>query len=151
MMMSRRYSVCPCRRLCRDRRSRPSHCKTLPVKVKPAEAGRLELEHKIVKLGRRLDEVVAIDFFGASGREAASGLIAEIESRSRGNKANPSQTRMDREKLRGKIWVTHKGIHIDRMASAWLAAVSFMRRPNSSLYPPKAISRWSHSFSPYNE
>ncbi|HET9883153.1 MAG TPA: hypothetical protein VFS81_15460, partial [Candidatus Binatia bacterium] len=74
-MMSRRYSVCPCRRLCRDRRSRPSHCKTLPVKVKPAEAGRLELEHKIVKLGRRLDEVVAIDFFGASGREAASGLM----------------------------------------------------------------------------
>ncbi|HEU4638547.1 MAG TPA: hypothetical protein VFS84_06815, partial [Candidatus Binatia bacterium] len=49
--------------------------KTLPVKVKPAEAGRLELEHKIVKLGRRLDEVVAIDFFGASGREAASGLM----------------------------------------------------------------------------
>jgi hypothetical protein len=27
---------------------------------------------------------------------------------------------MDREKLRGKIWVTRKGIHIDRMASAWL-------------------------------
>ena len=27
---------------------------------------------------------------------------------------------MDREKLRGKIWVTHKGIQIDRMASAWL-------------------------------
>ena len=49
--------------------------KTLPVKVKPAEAGRLEQEHKIFKLGRRLDEVVAIDFFGASGREAASGLM----------------------------------------------------------------------------
>jgi hypothetical protein len=64
--------------------------------------------------------VVAIDFFDASGREAVSGLISEIESRSRGKKAKPSQTRMDREKLRGKIWVTRKGIHIDRMASAWL-------------------------------
>jgi hypothetical protein len=64
--------------------------------------------------------VVAIDFFGASGREAASGLVSEIESRTRGNKARPSQTRIDREKLRGKIWVTRKGIHIDRMASAWL-------------------------------
>jgi hypothetical protein len=94
--------------------------KTLPLKVKPAEAGRLKLEHEIGKLGRRLDEVVAIDFFGASGREAASGLLSEIESRTRGNKANPSQTRIDRGKLRGKIWITRKGIHIDRMASAWL-------------------------------
>ena len=94
--------------------------KTLPVKVKPAQSQRLELEHEIVKLRRRFDEVVAIDFFGASGREAVSGLISEIESRIRGNKAKPSQTRMDREKLKGKIWVTRKGIHIDRMASAWL-------------------------------
>ena len=94
--------------------------KTLPVKLKFAETHRLELEHEIVKLRRRFDEVVAIDFFGASGREAASGLISEIESRTRGNKARPSQTIIDREKLRGKIWVTRKGIHIDRMASAWL-------------------------------
>jgi hypothetical protein len=93
--------------------------KTLPVKLKP-ETHRLELEHEIVKLRRRFDDVVAIDFFGASGREAASGLLSEIESRTRGNKARPSQTRIDREKLRGKIWVTRKGIHIDRMASAWL-------------------------------
>jgi hypothetical protein len=94
--------------------------KTLPVKVKPAETYRLGLEHQIVKLRRRFDEVVAIDFFDPSGREAVSGLISEIESRTRGKKAKPSQTRMDREKLRGKIWVTRKGIHIDRMASAWL-------------------------------
>jgi hypothetical protein len=93
--------------------------KTLPVKLKP-ETHRLELEHEIVKLRRRFDDVVAIDFFGASGREAASGLLSEIESRTRGNKARPSQTRIDRQKLRGKIWVTRKGIHIDRMASAWL-------------------------------
>ena len=93
--------------------------RTLPVKLKP-EAHRLELEHEIVKLRRRFDEVVAIDFFGASGREAASGLISQIESRTHGNKARPPQTRTDREKLRGKIWVTRKGIHIDRMASAWL-------------------------------
>jgi hypothetical protein len=94
--------------------------KTLPVKVKPAEADRLELEHEIVKLRRRLDEVVAIDFFGAPGREAANGLISEIELRSRGNKGRPSQTKIDREKLRRKIWVTRKGIHVDRIASAWL-------------------------------
>ena len=68
--------------------------KTLPVKVKPAEAGRIQLEHEIVKLRKRFDEVVAIDFFGAFGREAASGLISEIEARICGNKATPSRTRI---------------------------------------------------------
>ena len=95
--------------------------KTLPVKVKPAEARRVQLEHEIVRLRKRFDDLIAIDFFGAPGREAASGLVSGIEARIRGNKAAaPSQTRMDREKLRGKIWVTRKGIHVDRMASAWL-------------------------------
>jgi hypothetical protein len=95
--------------------------KTLPVKVKPTEARRVQLEHEIVKLRNRFDDVIAIDFFGAPGREAASGLVSGIEARIRGNKAAvPSHTRMEREKLRGKIWVTRKGIHVDRMASAWL-------------------------------
>jgi hypothetical protein len=95
--------------------------KTLPVKVKPAEARRLQLEHEIAKLRKRFDEVIAIDFFGAPGREAASGLLGGIEARIPGNKAAAGfQTIMDREKLIGKIWVTRRGIHVDRMASAWL-------------------------------
>ena len=95
--------------------------KTLRVKVKPAEPRRLQLEHEIVRLRKRFDDVIAIDFFGAPGREAASGLVSGIEARIRGNKATAySQTRMDREKLTDKIWVTRKGIHVDRMASAWL-------------------------------
>ena len=95
--------------------------KTLLVKVKPAEPRRLQLEHEIVRLRKRFDDVIAIDFFGAPGREAASGLVSGIEARIRGNKATAySQTRMDREKLTDKIWVTRKGIHVDRMASAWL-------------------------------
>ena len=36
--------------------------KTLPVKVKPAEANRIQLEQEIVKLRKRFDEVIAIDF-----------------------------------------------------------------------------------------
>jgi hypothetical protein len=95
--------------------------KTLPAKVKPDEERRPQLEHDIARLRRRFNEVVAIDFFGAPGREAASGLVSGIEARIRGNKvAAASQMTMDREKLRGKIWVTRKGIHVDRMASAWL-------------------------------
>jgi hypothetical protein len=67
-------------------------------KVKPDEERWPQLEHDIVRLRRRLNEVVVIDFFGAPGREVASGLVLGIEARIRGNKAAaPSQTRTDRE------------------------------------------------------
>jgi hypothetical protein len=95
--------------------------KTLPAKVRPDEERRPQLELDIVRLRKRFNEVVAIDFFGAPSREAASGLVSGIEARIRGNKgAASSQTRTNHENLRGKIWVTRKGIHVDRMASAWL-------------------------------
>ena len=94
---------------------------TLPTKGKVDEQRSPQLEHDISRLKRRFDEVVAIDFFGAPGREAASGLVSGIEARIRGNKAGAAfQRRTDRKNLRGKIWVTRKGIHVDRMASAWL-------------------------------
>jgi hypothetical protein len=97
--------------------------KTQPTKAKPDEKHRPQLELEVTRLRRRFDEIVAIDFFGAPGREAAAGLIAGIEARLRGNrdrlpwadaKATPLGT------LQGKTWVTRKGLHVDRMASAWL-------------------------------
>jgi hypothetical protein len=95
----------------------------LPKKSKMAEERRPQFELDLTRLKRRLNEVVAIDFFGAPGREAASGLVSGIEARIRGSKAGPpsAETRArHRENLPGKIWVTRKGIHVDRMASAWL-------------------------------
>lgn len=97
--------------------------KTLPAKGKVDEARRPQFDLDLARLKRRLDEVIAIDFFGAPGREAASGLIAGIDSRAHGGKT-PSKgstrpaTRL--ENLRGRTWVTRKGVHVDRIASAWL-------------------------------
>jgi hypothetical protein len=88
MMISRRYFSLPrAADYAQIAEATRRIAKTLPVKVKPAETYRLGLEHQIVKLRRRFDEVVAIDFFDASGREAVSGLISEIDSRSRGKKS----------------------------------------------------------------
>jgi hypothetical protein len=75
------------------------------------------------RLKRRLAEVVAIDFFDAPGREATQGLIGALEGRLRlipnvSDNAQAAKARV--EDLRGRTWVTRKGIHIDRMASAWL-------------------------------
>lgn len=94
----------------------------LPAKGKLNQEPRPQVEVEIARLKRRLDEVVAIDFFGAPGREAAGGLVSGIETRLRGNKTIPSHENGNkiREDLRGKTWVTRKGIHVDRMASAWL-------------------------------
>jgi hypothetical protein len=77
---------------------------------------------RLARLRRRLTEIVAIDFFDAPGREAADGLIAGIEGRlRRAPEKNCATTgRGKREDLCGRTWVTRKGVHIDRMASAWL-------------------------------
>src|SRR5919109_717027 len=84
---------------------------------------RTQLEIDVARLKRRLAEVVAIDFFGAQGREIAAGLVSGVEARmhekrsgKQASKAPPTR----REDLQGKTWVTRKGIHVDRMASAWL-------------------------------
>jgi len=96
--------------------------KGLPGKGKLPEDSHPQVELDLGRLKRRLSEVVAIDFFGAPGREAATGLIAGIEARLHGDKnTRASEHRLaQREDLVGKTWVTRKGIHVDRIASAWI-------------------------------
>jgi hypothetical protein len=73
-----------------------------------------ELAPKVARLRRRLAEIVAIDFFGAPGREAAEALVAALEPRGAG--ASAGSAPMDR----GRVWVTRQGVGVDRIASAWL-------------------------------
>lgn len=96
---------------------------TLPANTEVDEERRAQFDVDLARLKRRLAEVVAIDFFGTPGRETAEGLVAELEARIRGKKSGiqrPKGGTSHRENLLGKIWVTRKGIHVDRMASAWL-------------------------------
>lgn len=95
----------------------------LSPKAKTKRQAGPQVESEIARLRKRLDEVVVIDFFGAPGREAASGLVSGIEARIRGNKTSPTSFKTKSntvENLKGKTWVTRKGIHVDRMATAWL-------------------------------
>jgi hypothetical protein len=94
----------------------------IPIPEKPIEeTRRTQAEIDLARLKRRLAEVVAIDFFGASGRVVAEGLVSGIETRIHGTEADrQSRELSDRQDLRGKTWVTRKGIYVDRMASAWL-------------------------------
>jgi hypothetical protein len=83
---------------------------------------RTEVPARLKRLRKRLAEIAAIDFFGASGRQTAEGLVAEIEARLRpasGGKAMATEKAANADLL-GKTWVTRRGVHIDRMACAWL-------------------------------
>jgi hypothetical protein len=74
----------------------------------------------LLRLRKHLGEVVAIDFFAASGRDAVEGLLDAIEVALRPpSEAKAARTGRPLEVV-GRTWVTRTGVHIDRIASAWL-------------------------------
>jgi hypothetical protein len=86
-----------------------------------AAARRTQLEAEVARLRRRLTDVAAIDFFGAPGREASEGRVRALEARLRPAAAARVTARAESlGELRRRVWVTRKGIHVDRIASAWL-------------------------------
>jgi hypothetical protein len=92
--------------------------KLFPKRGKLKNEARRKIEAEIERLQIRLEEIAAIDFFHASGRETSSSLLEELRQKlSDEPVVEPDQKP---EKYEGRTWVTRKGIHVDRMASAWL-------------------------------
>jgi hypothetical protein len=84
---------------------------------------RAKLETALGRVRKHMDEIGKIDFFGAPGREAVEGLLGDLERRmSVPDELPPARSKATRrvEEVRGSVWVTRTGVHIDRMASAWL-------------------------------
>lgn len=81
-----------------------------------------EARGKVIRLRAELGRLVAIDFFGADGRETAYGLLAGIEERlcQEAVMIENAPTEGVIAGLRGRVWVTRRGVHVDRIASAWL-------------------------------
>lgn len=73
---------------------------------------------RISRLRHQLTEIQKIDFFSSPAGLQAESAIAALETRIRN-----APIRKGGQKTRayvGRTWVTRKGIHIDRIASAWL-------------------------------
>src|ERR1041385_3388827 len=85
--------------------------------IKDAKAGA-----EPARLKRRLAAIQAIDFFAAPRGPAAAALLEK------GSDARAADLKA--EDYRGRTWVTRPGVHVDRMASAWLDRKS--TRLNSS-------------------
>jgi len=74
------------------------------------------------RLKKRFDQIAALDHFGASRRGDVEGLLSALHARlyppgptddAAGDVLSPTD-------VKGRTWVTRRGVHVDRMASAWL-------------------------------
>lgn len=77
----------------------------------------------VERLRRRKDEILAIDYFPSTGADEAERLIARLETLARPTNPthrDPQAPRWELGDLKGRTWVTRKGVHVDRIASAWL-------------------------------
>lgn len=87
---------------------------------------RAEARTQTGRLRRRLADIAALDFFGATGRLVAEGLIAELEARTAEDTpmASPptslSAVSDPLAALKGHVWVTRRDVHVDRIACGWL-------------------------------
>lgn len=83
-----------------------------------------ELRSQTKRLRKRLADIAAIDFFGATGRLSAESLVAEIERKLAEDtdmtNPTPEATARTAADLKGHVWVTRKGVHVDRIACSWL-------------------------------
>jgi hypothetical protein len=68
-------------------------------------------------LERRLREAIAIDFFGAPKRTEAIDAVAALTPAVRVTSAS---SLTDGELPMNRVWVTRRGIKVDRIGSAWL-------------------------------
>jgi hypothetical protein len=77
----------------------------------------------VARLAARRAEVGAIDFFAAHGGQMVDDLIAQLDERARqhpdvSRRAPPPPIAI--ADLQARTWVTRRGVHVDRIASAWL-------------------------------
>jgi hypothetical protein len=87
------------------------------------QGARASVDAALARLRRRLDEIAAIDYFAAPARAEVESLLRDAQGRLRPPEPAAASRSPDVPSLRhvrGRTWVTRKGIHVDRIASAWL-------------------------------
>lgn len=90
----------------------------------PDAGAQADTRARLARLNADAARVAGIDFFGASGRETVEGLLHALadrlgekgEAKEMGTKAVAA----DSNSWKGRVWVTREGVHVDRIASAWL-------------------------------
>src|SRR5262245_6840517 len=79
-----------------------------------------QVEAALARIRKRLPAVAEIDFFGGPGRAAVEGLLGAIEAALRPARRGPDGAALAPGDVKGRTWATRAGVHVDRIASAWL-------------------------------
>jgi hypothetical protein len=115
--------------------------KALGKSARIVESRRASAESALARLRRRLGELSELDFFGAPGREATTSQLASLEERLRQPVVDaPLPIDSALRRVKGAVWVTRKGVHVDRIASAWLIKRFIDRDARLKFVPPKGYS-----------
>ena len=82
-----------------------------------------------------------IDFFDANGRQSADGLIRGLEQSLTEQTNEPVASEPASlpgiENLKGRVWVTRIGVHVDRIGCAWLVRRFIDKHASFKFVPPK--------------
>lgn len=85
---------------------------------KKAKTPKADPAQALTRIAQRLADLAELDFFGAEGRRPAQALLSQMEHSAVARTESPR--RIAPADMRGKVWVTRRDIHVDRIASAWL-------------------------------
>jgi hypothetical protein len=96
-----------------------------PNKKAETEAVRESARRTLVRARKRIAEIERIDFFSAQGRDAVESVMQTLVERTSDRpaiaaKEDGKMSAVTTQDLTGRIWVTRRGVRVDRIASAWL-------------------------------
>jgi hypothetical protein len=95
--------------------------KSLDKSWKKKDPAPADAQNAVRRLRKRLTATFALDFFSASGRETADGLVSALEARLSAKAPVPeSLAPSPADQFKDRTWVTRQGVHVDRIACAWL-------------------------------
>ena len=116
--------------------------RTLLDKARDDGSNREALGAEWRRLGRRVQAAARLDFFDAPGREELEMLMETIDRTLHPQTRVPSSG----EALRGRTWMTRRGVKVDRISSAWLirrfidpAAAFVFADPNGAPAPSDVV------------
>lgn len=90
------------------------------LSARSAEDLRAEVAVRFERLRKKLLELKAIDFFHAENAVKAQSTIQRIQNDLHKSGKSKFKRLPKLRSVHGATWVTRTGIHVDRMASAWL-------------------------------
>lgn len=113
---------------------------TMPDAISSGDGRRPGWEAEVGRYEKQLAELVTIDFFGAPGKQAAVILVASLRARLQPPVALAEPRGEAFDAYRNRVWVTRAGVHVDRIASAWLIRRFLDAAAVFKFVPPKGYA-----------